>query len=209
MRTFIRLIGLTALIAGTVSCGDVVRQGSSPVYLVIDQLTALRGGLSGGTASSTLVSDVITNVITPAPCSATNPCPTVFGDTGTAVLRAPLKDICSGTAGLTPTTNNEVTINRVHVAYARADGRNTPGVDVPYGFDSAITGTIPAGGNLTIGFELVRNVAKQESPLVQLKTSSNIISVVATVTFYGVDRVGNNIQTSGQIQIEFGNFGDF
>ena len=62
--------------------------------------------------------------------------------------------------------------------------------------------------NLTIGFELVRNVAKQESPLVQLKTSSNIISMIATLTFYGADRVGNAIQTTGQITIEFGNFGD-
>jgi hypothetical protein len=207
MRTSIRLIGLTALMAATVSCGDVVRQGSAPVFLVIDQLTAIRGGVAG-TASSTLVSDVITNVITPEPCSAASPCPTVFGDSGSVVLRAPLKDT-GATTNLAPTTNNEVTINRVHVAYSRADGRNTPGVDVPFGFDNAITGTIPAGGTLTIGFELVRNVAKQESPLVQLKTSSNIVSVIATMTFYGVDRVGNNIQTTGQITIEFGNFGDF
>jgi len=207
MRTSIRLIGLAALIAGTVSCGDVVRQGSSPVFLVIDQLTAIRGGLSGATPSSTLISDVITNVITPAPCSADSPCPTIFGDSGSVILRAPLKDP-GATASLSPTTNNEVTINRVHVAYSRADGRNTPGVDVPFGFDNAITGTIPAGGNLTIGFELVRNVAKQESPLVQLKTSSNIMSAIATLTFYGVDRVGNAIQTTGQITIEFGNFGD-
>jgi hypothetical protein len=207
MRTSIRLIGLTALIAATVSCGDVVRQGSSPVFLVIDQLTATRGGLSGASASSTLISDVITNVITPAPCSADSPCPTIFGDTGSAVLRAPLKDP-GATAALSPTTNNEVTINRVHVAYSRADGRKTQGVDVPFDFDQAVTGTIPAGGNLTIGFELVRNVAKQESPLVQLKTSSNIMSVIATLTFSGVDRVGNAIQTTGQITIEFGNFGD-
>ena len=66
------------------------------------------------------------------------------------------------TPGARPTTNNEVTINRVHVEYIRADGRNTPGVDVPYAFDSAVTGTIPAGGSLTIGFVLVRNAAKQE-----------------------------------------------
>ena len=38
MRTAIRLIGLAALVAATVSCGDVVRQGSSPVFLVIDPL---------------------------------------------------------------------------------------------------------------------------------------------------------------------------
>ena len=79
---------------------------------------------------------------------------------------------------------------------------------MPFAFDSAVTGTIAAGGTLTIGFELVRNVAKQEAPLVQLRSSSNIIGVIARVTFYGIDRVGNAIQTTGQISIEFGNFGD-
>ncbi len=209
MRYSTRLIGLAALVAVNVSCGDVVRQGSSPVFLVIDLLQGIRGGPTVGQATSTLVSDVITNVTTPAASCGLPlpPCPITFGDSGTATLRAPLKDV-GATGTLSPTTNNEVTINRVHVAYSRADGRNTPGVDVPYAFDTAVTGTIPAGGTLTLGFELVRNVAKQESPLAQLKTSPNILSVIATVTFYGVDRVGNAIQATGSIQIEFGNFPD-
>jgi hypothetical protein len=42
-----------------------------------------------------------------------------------------------------------------------------------------------------------------------LKTSANIINVIARVTFYGADRVGNNVTVTGQIGIEFGNFGDF
>jgi hypothetical protein len=208
MRTDMRLIGLAALIAATVSCGDVVRQGSAPVFLVIDTMAGVRGGPTAGTASNPLISDVITNVTTPAPCSADSPCPTIFGDSGTVTLRAPLKDI-GATAALSPTSNNEITITRIRIDYSRADGRNTPGVDVPFGFDSAITGTIPAGGNLTLGFELVRNVAKQEAPLAQLRSSSNFLSAIAKVTFYGADRVGNAIQVTGQMQIEFGNFGDF
>jgi hypothetical protein len=207
MRTFIRGFGLAVMVAATTSCGDVSRQGSSPVYLVIDQLQGQRGAASLGSPSNPLISDVITNVTQPAPCTPTAPCPTVFGDSGTVTLRAPLKDIGTTTT-LSPTSNNEVTINRLHVQYTRADGRNTPGVDVPFGFDSAITGTVVASGTLQLGFELVRNVAKQESPLVQLRTSSNFISAIATVTFYGVDRVGNNVQVTGQIQVEFGNFGD-
>lgn len=199
---------LAALVAATVSCGDVSRQGSSPVYLVIDTLTATRGGGTGGVASSTLVSDVITNVTTPAPCTPATPCPTIFGDNGSVTLRAPLKDIGTGTV-LTPTTNNEVTITRVHVQYIRTDGRNVEGVDVPYAFDGAATGTIPAGGTLTLGFVLVRNIAKAESPLAQLRTSPNIITSIANVTFYGADRTGNAISVTGQISISFGNFGDF
>jgi hypothetical protein len=207
MRTCIRWFGLVAVISAAASCGDVVRQGSSPVYLVIDQLQGLRGAATLGQPTNPLISDVITNVSTPPPCTTTSPCATIFGDSGSVTLRAPLKDI-GGTAPLSPTTNNEVTINRLHVQYSRADGRNTPGVDVPFSFDSAVTGTVLAGGTLQLGFELVRNVAKQESPLVQLRTSSNFISVIAAITFYGVDRAGNDIQVTGQMQIEFGNFGD-
>ena len=208
MRTATRLLGLAALIAASVSCGDVVRQGSSPVFLVIDSLQASRGGPASGSPSGTLISDVITNVTSPLPCTPATPCPTIFGDSGTAILRAPLKDIGS-TATLSPTTNNEVTINRIRVEYTRADGRNTQGVDVPFAFEGAVTGTIGAGGTLTLTFELVRNVAKQESPLAQLRGSSNFISSIARVTFFGVDRVGNAVSVTGQIQIEFGNFGDF
>lgn len=208
MRHTTRWIMLAALVAATVSCGDVSRQGSSPVYLVIDTLSATRGGGTGSTASSTLVSDVITNVTTPAPCTPATPCPTIFGDNGSVTLRAPLKNIGTGTV-LTPTTNNEVTITRVHVQYIRADGRNVEGVDVPYAFDGAATGTIPTGGTLTLGFVLVRNVAKEESPLAQLRNSPNIITSIANVTFYGADRTGNAISVTGQISISFGNFGDF
>ena len=209
MRHTSRLIVLAALAAASVSCGDVVRQGSSPVYLVIDSITATRGGGQSTTAATNLLSDVITNITSPAPCTPANPCPTIFDDTASVTLRAPLKNIGSDpTNTLAPTTNNEVTINRIHVEYVRADGRNTPGVDVPFGFDSGLTGTIPAGGTLSIGFELVRNVAKQEAPLVQLRTSSNFINAIAVITFYGTDRTGNAVQVTGQMSIEFGNFGD-
>jgi len=207
MRQFIHLAGLALVAAAAASCGDVVREGSSPVFLVIDTLAAVRGGASSTTATSNLLSDVITNATQPAPCSSAAPCPTVFDDSGTVVLRAPLKDI-GGSNALTPTSNNEVTITRFTVEYVRADGRNTPGVDVPYPIDGSVTGTIPAGGTLSLGFEIVRHTAKQESPLVELKTSPNIIVTTAKVTFYGVDRVGNNVSVTGQIQINFGNFGD-
>ena len=210
MRNATRLMGIAALIAASVSCGDVVRQGSSPVFLVIDSLQGSRGSVSPGTLGTTLASDVITNVTVPtASCGLPlPPCAITFSDSGQVTLRAPLKDL-GATATLSPTSNNEVTITRYRVEYTRADGRNTPGVDVPYAFDGAVTGTVPAGGTLTLPFELVRNVAKEESPLAQLRTSSNIISSIAKVTFYGTDRVGNAIQVTGQISIDFGNFGDF
>lgn len=208
MRNVIRLVGLAIATVAATSCGDVVRQGSSPVFLVIDSLEGIRGAATQGRPSTTLISDVITNVTQPPPCSTNNPCPTIFADSGTVTLRAPLKDIGSGSTPLAATTNNEVTITQYHVEYIRADGRNVQGVDVPYAFDGGVTGTIPAGGTLTLGFTLVRNVAKQEAPLADLRTGSNTINTVARVTFYGSDRVGNNVSVSGQLDVVFGNFGD-
>jgi hypothetical protein len=207
MRIVRQAIAVAALVAATSSCGDVIRQGRSPVYLVISALQAAQGNKTSQFGNG-LSSDVLTLVVTPAPCTTTSPCPVVFGDVGQVVLRMSLKDIGIGSSAAVPTTNNEVTITRYHVSYRRADGRNTPGVDVPYAFDGAMAGTVPATGTLTMGFTLVRNTAKQESPLVQLISSPNIISTFADVTFYGHDQVGNQISASGSIDVAFANFGD-
>lgn len=204
-RSMAGLLGLVALIVATSSCGDVVRDGRSPVFLVIDSLQAApTGGFGANTFQSNLFSDVQVLITNPAPCTPASPCPTTFSDSGQVTLRIALKDVGTPTA---PTSNNEVTITRFRVAYRRADGRNVPGVDVPYGFDGAATATVPVGGT-TVGFELVRHVAKAESPLVQLISNRNVIGAIADVTFYGKDRVGNEITVSGSISIEFGNFGD-
>lgn len=201
MRHSTRLAVLAALVLATISCGDMARQGRAPVYLVINSLTALRGG-GGGTFTGTLLSDVET---IPKTCTPTvTPCPpTLFDDAGQAEISLAPKD-----STIEPTTNNQVTITRYHVEYTRADGRNTPGVDVPYGFDGAVTITVAAGARSTIGFEIVRHVAKMESPLVQLIQNPLIISTIANVTFYGRDVTGNDINVTGSITIEFGNFGD-
>ena len=113
-----KLSGAIALITVSVSCGDVVRQGSSPVFLVVDQLTASQGGpTSSSEKKNVLQSDVAVN--SPAPCSTATPC--IYNDSGEVDLRALQKNV-SATA---PTTNSEVTISRYHVSYRRADGRNT------------------------------------------------------------------------------------
>ena len=188
---------LAAVTAGQVSCGSVVRDGRSSVYLVVDSLVAKRAG-SSDPEGGTLLSDVVTKGST-------------FNDVATVTLRMSPKDI--GPTGTTqPSLNNEVTINRYRVVYRRADGRNTPGVDVPYGFDGAATGTIPVGGTLKLGFELVRHIAKEESPLIQLRFANGntppVISTITDVTFYGRDQVGNELNVTGLMLINFGDFAD-
>jgi hypothetical protein len=207
MRNLTRIFVLAAVIGTATSCGDVVRNGRAPSYLVVDSLEGVRGSATTGTPASTLISDVITNIISPAPCSQDNPCPTIFGDSGQATMHIALKDPGTAAAPSSPTQVNAITINRYHVEYVRADGRNTPGVDVPYGFDGAVTVTV--SGTTTFGFSLVRVVAKEETPLRQLRASSSFITVIARVTFYGHDQAGNEVTASGSIQIDFGNYGDF
>jgi hypothetical protein len=196
MRSVLRGVGAVALVAASVSCGDVVRQGRSPVYLVIDNFQVATGITTSPTfTAAPLLSDVQTKG-------------SVFNDLGEVTLRLSLKDIGVGTSTLAPTTNNEVTINRYHVEYVRADGRNTPGVDVPYPFDGAISGTVPANATLIIGFELVRHDAKLEAPLVQLISNLSVINTIAHVTFYGHDQVGNVVSVTGSVSVDFANFAD-
>ena len=204
MRITRRLFAGLALVAATASCGDVVRGGRSSVFLVMDSLAgAPSGGHGAGIFTGTLQSDVIVFLTSPAPCTPANQCPTVFSDSGQVVLRLVPKDI-----SLAPTSNNAVTITRYHISFRRADGRNTPGVDVPYGYDGAVTATVSQAGSTTISFELVRHVTKEEPPLVQLAANPSIIHTIAEVTFYGADQVGNAVSVTGTMSIEFGNFGD-
>ncbi len=137
MKRLTHVVVLAALIAATASCGDVVRQGHAPVFLVVDMLQAAQGDQPDEFFTN-LLSDVITNVTSPAPCTPEVPCPTYFNDVGQVTLRIVPKDIGTPTVPSVLTTNNEVTIRRFRVTYRRSDGRNTPGVDVPYGFDGAV-----------------------------------------------------------------------
>jgi hypothetical protein len=201
-RNVRRFLALAALVAATTSCGDAVRNGSSAMYLTVTSFVAAPGVLTGTPSFSTnpgTYQSSVGNV-------STTP-PTVVDDLGEVVLALAQKNVL-----LTPTSNNQVTMSRYHVAYTRADRPNTnppggtPGVDVPYGFDGAMTGTIPPSGTLKFDFELVRQVAKEEAPLVQLEGSAVVINTITTVTFYGTDQVGNAINVTASMSIEFGSF---
>jgi hypothetical protein len=198
IRTVIGLASMTLVVTAAASCGDVIRSSRSPVLLVVNSIS---GGTEG---ESFLLSDVIVNRITPAPCTAASPCPTVFNDPGSAALSVIMKD-----ATVSPTANNSVTVTSYHVAYSRADGHNIPGVDVPFSFDGVVTSTVAAGGTGSVGFELVRHSAKSESPLVQLSRNPGAhLSVIATINFFGTDRVGTDMSATGSILIDFADFGD-
>lgn len=184
---FASIACLAVVMAG---CGDLVRQDRSSVILVIDALQAASGASTTPTFAGTLQSDVETRG-------------GIFSDSGRVTLRIISKDL-----GDAITATNAVTINRYLITYRRTDGRNTPGVDVPFPFDSAVTATIPAGTTVTVAFELVRHNAKFEQPLLGLVNSFVTLSTIADITFFGRDQAGRELSVSGSIGVQFGNFAD-
>jgi hypothetical protein len=191
-----RIASLAVVVTGT-SCTSAVREGTGTSFLIVDALTAASGALPGE-FGGTLNSDVITIV---------NNQPTIFNDSGLVRFRLGLKDPGPAGAPSSPTQNQFITVDRYRVRYIRADGRNTPGVDVPYGFDGGLTATVSTG-TVEAGFQIVRHIAKQEAPLAALANGAVIISTIAEVTFFGRDQTGHEVTAVARISIDFGNFGD-
>jgi hypothetical protein len=190
----IRVLAATLLAAASTSCGDAVRQGEGSSYLIIQALEAASGA-EPDEFEGVLFSDTLTIV---------EEIPTVFADNGRVTFRLGMKDPALATS---PSQANFITVNRYRVRFIRADGRNMPGVDVPYGFDGGLTVTVGEGDTVGI-FELVRHIAKAEAPLAALTVNGVILSTIAEVTFYGTDQTGREVSAVGRITVNFGNFGD-
>jgi hypothetical protein len=207
MRGWVAVAALALGIGASVSCGQANSQGRSPSYLFIDGLTA-SSGAKPDTFGNALESDVITNVKTTVAGQETY-VPTIFEDFGRVTLKMALKDTGGSNSPTEPTSTNAITVTRYHVDFKRSDGKNTPGVDVPYGFDGGATGTINANGS-ALSFVLVRAQAKLEAPLKALRNGGGaiIISTVAEITFYGTDQNGNSVSVTGTITVNFADWGD-
>ena len=190
-----RTVGLGLLATVVTGCSGSVPEGRSPAYLVIQSMEAASGA-EDDKFSGELSSDVVTNN-------------TVFEDLALATFSLALKDIGPAGAPTSPTTNNYITLNRYRVTYRRTDGRNTPGVDVPYAFEGAGTATVSTT-DATLVFVIVRHQAKGEAPLKDLVGGSlaRTISTIADVTFYGRDQTGNDVSVTGSISVNFSDWGD-
>lgn len=197
------MAGVAVLGAG---CGDFVRQGRGPMLAIVTSLEGASGA-EPARFGGTLGSDVLT-LVNKDDNGVKVKVPTIFTDLGRANITVTLKDPGTENAATKPSTLNTVTFNRYRVEYERADGRNTLGVDVPYPFDSSATFTATVDTPGSVGFEIVRLIAKQEAPLRALTTNSQFINTIAKVTFYGQDAAGNDVSATGSIGITFGNFGD-
>ena len=124
-------------------------------------------------------------------------------------FRLALKDPGTAETPNIPSTSNFITVTRYRVNYVRADGRNTPGVDVPYPFDGGMTVTV-GDSPVIAAFTVVRVQAKEEAPLLPLAGFGGAldISTIAEITFFGKDQAGRDVTVSGKLGINFADWGD-
>jgi hypothetical protein len=207
-RTLAGCVVLTVGSATASGCGEAVRSGRSPVVLVVNRLEGASGA-DPAKLSSVLHSDVETLVERSQGGEQTS-VSTLFADYGQAELRLALKDVGPPGSPAAPTDNNLVTITRYRVSYRRTDGRNVPGVDVPYAFEGAATVTLAGSGPAVLALELVRVQAKQEPPLRNLRNGGGAlaISAIADVEFHGRDIVGHEVSAAGALSVIFADWAD-
>ena len=176
--------GMALAALGVSACGSGdAREGQASSYLIVERLVMADEG--GAPFESDVVSD-----------------DGIFEDGAVATLSAAMRDVTNPNG---PTTNNLITINRYRVEFRRSDGRNQPGVDVPYAFDGAVTATVGPGDSITVPFVMVRIQAKLEAPLAALRFHGGAlaISTIADVTFYGRDQAGREVSVKGSTSVNF------
>jgi len=101
-------------------------------------------------------------------------------------------------------------VDQIDVEYSRSDGRNIPGVDVPFAFSQKVSVTIEISGTAEIPFVIVQHNAKSESPLVNLFNGlGGVLKLEAKITIHGKDLGEHRIQpVVGHISIYCANYAD-
>lgn len=116
----------------------------------------------------------------------------------------------SGAGSPSGTFLNDIIVNQYRVDYFRPNGRNTPGVDVPYGIDGTMNVRVPVNGTATGTITIVRHEAKLEPPLAELTDGigEGVMTAQAQIKFYGQDLAGHTVSATGFLEIHFANFGE-
>jgi len=190
--TILLILAVLPAILMLSGCNPLEDDSKSSSFIIVESVT---GKDAAGKAASFLQSDVVlTNSI-------------VVADVATATLRASLLDPAPI---LKPGQFNDIMLDRYIVSYSRVDGKNRQGVDVPYSFEGALTKLLKIGTSTSISFVVVREVAKLESPLIDLaqNRAEGVIEATAKIEFYGHDLVENKVKATGYLTIFFANYAD-
>jgi hypothetical protein len=195
-----RTIGAAVLLAASfllISCNPVENESQSASLLIVESLTGMdiEGAEGFFLQSDVLIVDPVTGTTS------------VRADSAKATFRATTLE----PAPLLGTSQyNDIQITRYVVTYIRADGRNIEGVDIPYSFEGSLSALIRIGISAPVSFVIVREVAKQEPPLFNLRAAlpGDILNVTAKVVFYGHDLANKTVRATGMLPIFFANYGN-
>lgn len=210
MRTKIKfnfkpaLLVLIAVMLLSYACSRVEDNTRSGSLLVVETVVGHIG--LDNTDSTPLLSDTCDNPNTdpqdPELCSVVN-------DNATLTFANQFLQVGPG-AGFGTSFLNDIIVNRYRVDYFRSSGRNTPGVDVPYGIDGTMNVRVPVNGTADGGIIVVRHEAKREPPLSELDNgqSEGVITAQAGIQCFGQDLSGRTVTATGYLEIHFGNFGE-
>ena len=110
--------------------------------------------------------------------------------------------------GVAPSHYNSIQVTRYTVTYFRSDGKNAEGVDIPYAFEGGASATVEVDGQAELSFIAVREAAKLESPLLDLRNGGGegVIEVTARIDFYGHDLTNRTVKATGYITVFFADY---
>ena len=188
------LMGL-ALLAASIflpACNPLENDSRSNSILVVENIT---GKDMSGTDAGFLQSDVVKKDNS------------IAADTAKATLSARFMD----PAPILGTSQySDIMVTRYVVSYSRTDGRNRPGADVPFPFEGSLTTLVRVDSTASVNFVIVREAAKLEAPLVNLRDSAygDILNMTAKIEFYGHDLTDKAVKATGYLTVYFANYVD-
>jgi hypothetical protein len=174
------------------ACNPLEDESRSNSILVVENVT---GKDMSGTDAGFLQSDVL---------KTDN---TIVADTAKATLSARLMD----PAPILGTSQySDIMITRYVVSFSRTDGRNRPGADVPFPFEGSLSTLVRVDSTTSLDFVIVREAAKLEAPLVNLRDSAygDILNMTAKIEFYGHDLADKAVKATGYLTVYFANYAD-
>ena len=190
-KNVLKIMAILPVLLLLFSCNPLEDDSNSNSLLLVINIT---GTDIGGNNVEFLQSDVV---------DTSTGTPIVIADIVNATLEARLLDPNPLDPG--SSQYNSINVTRYVVTFSRSDGQNTQGVDIPYSFEGSLSTLIEIDAQATISFVIVREVAKLEPPLFDLRNSGDeiVLQVKATIDFYGTDLVNNAVKATGTLNIFF------
>lgn len=192
MKKALRIAVILSAFLAIYSCNPVEDDSRSGSILIVDNIL---GEDMEGNSGNFLQSDVLMSS------------GSVKADLATATLRAETLDP-NPVLGIS--LYNDIVVTRYLVTYSRTDGKNVPGVDVPYPFEGSMSAVVGAGSTTSVSFVIVREVAKIEPPLARLVEwgAEQVLTCTAKIEFYGHDTANRTVKATGYLTIYFANYAD-